>query len=239
MARPIRMTILDYHLLFAESVGAAFESDGYLVAHLDLHGPRTSLAGALAAVLRSAPRLVLLELDLGELGDGIRLVAPLTSAGVAVVVLTGNREPARWGECLRHGAKTVISKSCTLDEMRRTVRRVRDGLPAMPLSERAALIEAASRENEELRELRSRLERLTPRETEILAALMTGAQVSDIAKAHVVAVATVRTQVKTILAKMETTSQLAAVGAAYRANWRPLLDARTQIQEAQARLLVG
>jgi DNA-binding NarL/FixJ family response regulator len=39
----------------------------------------------------------------------------------------------------------------------------------------------------------------------------------------VVAEATVRTQVKSILAKLEVSSQLAAVGLAHRVGWRPPL----------------
>lgn len=50
---------------------------------------------------------------------------------------------------------------------------------------------------------------------------MRGAQVREIARESVVSEATVRTQVKAILAKLELSSQLAAVGAAYRVGWRP------------------
>ena len=42
----------------------------------------------------------------------------------------------------------------------------------------------------------------------------------DIAQTSVVSVATVRTQVKSILAKLEVSSQLAAVGLAHAVNWR-------------------
>jgi two-component system, NarL family, nitrate/nitrite response regulator NarL len=48
---------------------------------------------------------------------------------------------------------------------------------------------------------------------------MDGSQVRDIARTSVVSEATVRTQVKSILAKLETNSQIAAVGAAHRVGW--------------------
>ena len=53
---------------------------------------------------------------------------------------------------------------------------------------------------------------------------MKGRTVREIATLGVVSEATVRTQVKSVLAKLEVTSQLAAVGLAHQAGWRaPLL----------------
>ncbi|WP_141798823.1 response regulator transcription factor [Nocardioides sp. SLBN-35] len=126
-----------------------------------------------------------------------------------------------------------MSKSCNLDELTDTVRRVRDGMPAMPAIERQALVNEALQDQAEIHEIRARLERLTNRELDTLVALMTGAQVRDIARDRVVSEATVRTQVKNILSKLRTTSQLAAVGAAYRANWHPLTDRQTRFGSQQ------
>ena len=69
--------------------------------------------------------------------------------------------------------------------------------------------------------MRRKLELLTPREREVLAHLMLGRPVREIAHVSFVSEATVRTQVKSILAKLEVTSQLAAVGVAHRVEWRP------------------
>jgi two-component system nitrate/nitrite response regulator NarL len=51
--------------------------------------------------------------------------------------------------------------------------------------------------------------------------LTLGRPVREIALASFVSVETVRTQVKSILSKLEVTSQLAAVGAARMAGWHP------------------
>ena len=64
------------------------------------------------------------------------------------------------------------------------------------------------------------IETLTVREREVLAYLMKGQTVREIATECVVAEATVRTQVKSILAKLEVSSQLAAVGMANEIGWR-------------------
>ena len=58
---------------------------------------------------------------------------------------------------------------------------------------------------------RERLARLTPRERVVLDGLADGFRIHDIAAADVVSEATVRTQVKSILSKLEVRSQLAAV----------------------------
>ncbi|GAA3649334.1 response regulator transcription factor [Nocardioides ginsengisoli] len=216
----MRITIVDDHVLFAEAVGLTLESQGFAVRRIDLAVPGSSLAAVLAAVLRSGPRLVLLDLRLGRIGDGTSLVAPIVASGAVVVILTGSTDRAQWGECLRRGAQAVLVKSSSLDLVVATVRRVREGLPLMTLAERGVLIEAAELERLESNDLRDRLECLTHREMEVLGALMAGAQVREIARTSVVSEATVRTQVKAILAKLELTSQLAAVGAAFRVGWR-------------------
>ncbi len=222
--RGTRITIIDDHALFAESLAISLRSEGYTVRRVDLTANHSSLASVLAATLRTEPRVVLLDLDLGHIGDGLRIIDPLAATGVSVVVVTGSADRVRWGNCLRRGAKTVLPKSCPLDEVMSCVRRAADGLVLMAPDERSALMELAATELVQLQEIRERLERLTRREMEILGDLMHGHQVREIARRSVVSEATVRTQVKAILAKMDTNSQLSAVGAAYKVGWRPPED---------------
>jgi two-component system nitrate/nitrite response regulator NarL len=67
---------------------------------------------------------------------------------------------------------------------------------------------------------RVRLDRLTARERDVLGHLTLGRTVGDIAALEVLSQATVRTQVKSILAKLEVSSQIAAVGIAHHVGWR-------------------
>ncbi|QSR26880.1 DNA-binding response regulator [Nocardioides aromaticivorans] len=219
--RPVRITVIDPHVLFAHSLAMALDPEGFIVTVIDPGEQHASLATVLAAALRSAGRLVLLEHRLGPVGDGLRLVAPLTASGATVVLLTDTTDRARWGAAIHLGAKDVLHKTCSLEELADTARRVRDGLPLMSREQRATLIETARADGDESRATRVRLDRLTLREMEILGALMNGEPVQEIARTNVVAVATVRSQVKSILTKLELQSQIAAVGAAHRAAWRP------------------
>jgi DNA-binding NarL/FixJ family response regulator len=93
--------------------------------------------------------------------------------------------------------------------------------PVLAREDRERLIGEFRREQSVARDLRRKLESLTPRERSVLAHLMLGRPVREIAQVSFVSEATVRTQVKSILAKLEVTSQLAAVGAAHLVEWRP------------------
>lgn len=215
-----RVVIIDDHVLFAESLELAFGVEGYWVRRLAVPEPGGSTQGYLSAILRLRPNVVLLDLDLGVFGDGTRLIAPLTQAGVAVVVVTASIDKGRWGECLRYGARKVLPKTSPLNDILATVRRINEGLPVMGNDERAGLLDAWHKRRVEQRELTARLELLTAREREVLGHLTLGHTVRDIAMIGFVSEATVRTQVKSILAKLEVSSQLAAVGLAHHVGWR-------------------
>jgi two-component system, NarL family, nitrate/nitrite response regulator NarL len=62
-------------------------------------------------------------------------------------------------------------------------------------------------------------DRLTPREEEVLLALMSGAKARDICLQSFVSMPTVRSQIRAILTKLGVTSQLAAVALAYQSGW--------------------
>jgi DNA-binding NarL/FixJ family response regulator len=135
--------------------------------------------------------------------------------------MTGSTDRSRWGEAIRHGARTVLSKSRPLNDILSTVRRINQGLPVLAHEEREELLREWQRQRAEHQELLGRLNLLTAREGQVLGHLMQGRTVHDIAVAAVVSEATVRTQVKSILAKLEVSSQLAAVGLAHQVGWRP------------------
>ena len=215
-----RVLIIEDHVLFAESLELALSMEGYDVRRLPI-GRDESPAQLLAAAARARPRIVLLDLDLGLFGDGVRLIHPLAKAGANVVVVTASTDHARWGECLRHGARKTMSKSQPLNEILGVVRRLNQGLNVTDSKEREELLELWHEQRQEQEQLRQRLESLTTREREVLGHLMLGRPVRDIARLSVVSEATVRTQVKSILAKLEVSSQLAAVGLAHHVSWRP------------------
>lgn len=215
-----RILVVDDHVLFAESLELALTVEGYDVRRVEVPHEAGSSGTLLASLVRLRPRVVLLDLDLGGFGDGVRLVAPLAKAGVNVVVVTASSAKARWGEAVRQGARVVLPKSRPLNDILGTVRRINQGLPVMTHAAREELLEAWSDERSRTQELHDRIQTLTAREAQVLGHLMEGRTVHDIAALSVVSEATVRTQVKSILAKLGVSSQLAAVGIAHHIGWQ-------------------
>jgi len=215
-----RVLIIDDHVLFAESLELALSLEGYDARRLELPEDGGSMATIRSQALRANPRTVLLDLDLGRFGDGVNLIAPLARAGANVVVLTASEDLGRWGGCMRMGARKVLPKSGALQQALATVRRLHQGLPVVRREELEQLLDAWSRERRVNDDLRSKLDLLTPREREVLGALIEGRTVRTISQESVVSEATVRTQVKSILGKLEVSSQLAAVGMAHQVGWK-------------------
>jgi len=216
-----RVVVVDDHVLFAEALRVALRIEGYDVDRVDLDDRNLSSSQLLTRILRLRPGMVLLDLELGRGGDTTELVQPLTQAGVAVVIVTASTDRLRWGECLRFGARTVLPKSAPLESIRDTLRLISEGRPLPGRQEREQLVAEFHHQNARRQQIRSRLDRLSCREREVLGHLMAGRPVREIAQRSYVSEATVRTQVKSILAKLEVTSQLAAVGAAHETDWHP------------------
>jgi two-component system nitrate/nitrite response regulator NarL len=216
-----RVTLVEDHELFAEALDVALTLEGHEVHRVAISEDAMSAGRLIEAILRSRPRVVLLDLHLGASGNGARVVQPLSLAGIAVVVVTGNIDRARWGECLSFGARTVLPKSSPLNTILSTIRMIGEGRSVLDREQRDRLLACFHAERGRVVDSRARLESLTAREREVLDRLINGNQVRDIAQASYVSEATVRTQVKSILGKLGVSSQLAAVTFALHARWRP------------------
>ena len=216
-----RVLIIEDHVLFAESLELALSLEGYDVRTLALPEVGGSMSTLRSTALRSNARIVLLDLDLGRFGDGMSLIAPLARAGANVVVVTASTDRGRWGACVRQGARKILPKVRPLQEILSVVRRLHQGLPVMAPDELESLLDAWRSERAVTDDMRRRLELLTPREKQVLGYLIEGHNVREIARLGVVSEATVRSQVKSILSKLEVTSQLAAVGLAHHVYWQP------------------
>ena len=206
----MRVVVVEDHVLFAESLSLALGLEGHVVRRPAVRAKATA-NDLVAAVLRERPVVAIMDLDLGTRVSGADLVAPLTAAGVDVLVVTGSRDRAQWGRCLHDGAQAVVGKQAPLAEILATVRRLASGQLAMPRQRRDRLIAAWREEQGQTASARQRIARLTPRERAVLDELAEGRRIQDIAAADVVSPATVRTQVKSILSKLEVRTQLAAV----------------------------
>jgi two-component system, NarL family, nitrate/nitrite response regulator NarL len=217
-ARRPRVVIVERYALVAETFEIAIRATCEAIPVVTGHSGST--AAVVVEVLRSRPDVALVDMDLGPV-DCERLVEELAKAGVVVLVLTNHAgDEARSGECLRRGARGALDKQLGLRPVLQALQRAIARQPVIDPADARRLLVAARDEKTRDGQTRERLALLTAREGEVLRDLMRGASCSEIARERFVAEATVRTQVRSILGKLEVNSQLAAVAVAHYAGWR-------------------
>ena len=210
-----RLAIVDDHGLFAQSLGLALRAHGFAVS---VHAP-DHVQRLLADVLRDPPDVVLLDLQLGDDLHGLSLVPPLTAAGVRVLVVTGVTDRCELAATLEAGAVGYVAKSAPVEQLLETAVALARGAQVMSEGARHQLLAELRAWRAQDRLDHTPFQRLSPRERTVLAALVDGESVSDIAARAVVSVTTVRTQVRAILQKLAVGSQLEAVALAHRHGW--------------------
>lgn len=217
-----QVVIVEDHALVAETLRRALEQEGV---HARVVHPGTDIdadvdaEAVLAELVADGPDLVLLDLDLGPLGDSTGLVEPLTRAGIRVLVVTGSGDRLRIAAALRAGAIGFRSKGDGFDALLEGVRAALSSDRPLDPALRGELLEELLRHHDRRRRDLGPFDALTPREAETLQALCEGRSVAEIARARVVSETTVRSHVKSLLDKLGVHSQLAAVAAAARAGW--------------------
>lgn len=210
MTTRTRIVIVEDHRLLAETVGLALQVEGHDVVIADLTN-ELSLIGSIAA---DSATLILLDLELGGLKDATRFIPHLVSDGAAVLVVTGVRDRARLATTLEAGAVGVVAKDAPFDELLDTIQRAARGDSVIDPNVRYQLLAELREHRSTERRRHAPFESLTGRERQVLDALGQGKSVETIATEWVVSPATVRTQVRGILTKLDVNSQLAAVAKA-------------------------
>jgi two-component system nitrate/nitrite response regulator NarL len=213
----VAVLIVEDHTLLAQSLLIALNAEGCHAQVAELTDPATLLA----EVRASRPGVVLLDLDLGVLGDGVDLVKPLTELGARVLVVSGTTDRRRLAETVERGAVGFMSKTVHFEQLLATVLDVVAQRPVLSTAVRYELMA-------ELRRARATRSRdlapfmtLTPRERAVLAALAKGQRAEAIAADAGVSGATVRSQIRSVLAKLGVNSQLEAVALAWTIGWFP------------------
>jgi DNA-binding NarL/FixJ family response regulator len=204
--------VVDDHELVATSIVMSLRAEGVATHLCTARG----IAPILAEAERLDPGLVLLDLDLGRdcegnRVDGVDLVGPFMAAGWQVLVLSGSADHARIGAALDAGALAWVPKHAPFPTLLTSVREAVAGRPVMSPERRQKFIDLYHQRDAESRVLTEKLDRLTQREREVLAELARGRRAQAVADHFVVSLATVRTQIRAVLTKLEVGSQLEAV----------------------------
>jgi DNA-binding NarL/FixJ family response regulator len=211
-----RVLVIDDHALLAETLAAELRHAGCAVAAVR----GTTAAAVLAAVDDFGPDVALLDLYLDSAGGtSLPMIAPLVDRGVEVLVLTGATDELVLAQCIEAGAAAVLSKAAHFDVLLTTVIDAAHHHRVQPMAEHAEMLVRLRQAREAEWARLGPFQRLTPGESAVLVGLIEGRTAAEIAEQRTVSLATVRSQIRAILVKLDVTSQLAAVALAHRAGW--------------------
>ena len=213
----LTVLVVEDHALLAQSLVIALNAEGCRARVAELIDSATLLQ----QVRTDRPGVVLLDLDLGIFGDGVDLVQPLTELGARVLVVSGTTDELRLAETVEKGAVGFLSKTVPFEQFLSTVLDVVAQRPVLGTERRYELIaqlrSARAARSKDLAPFKT----LTPKELAVLAALAQGQRAETIARSLVVSPATVRSQIRSVLAKLGVKSQLEAVALAWTVGWFP------------------
>jgi DNA-binding NarL/FixJ family response regulator len=177
---------------------------------------------AVEGVARYSPQVALVDLRMPKL-DGLQATRQIHHQypATAVVILTIDDNDARALEAVQAGARGYLLKDASREVIIYTIRAVGRGgaLLRSELLPRAStsLTHVATEQRERFQGLVGPLERLTPREREVLYQVVQGHSNKAIAQALVISEDTVKKHVQSLMGKLEATSrtQLAVMAVQY------------------------
>jgi len=209
----IRVLVVDDHAVVREGLRAFLE----LQEGIEVVGEAADGREAVEAAARLRPDVILMDLVMPQL-DGIGAMRTLRESvpEARVIVLTSFLDDDKLLPALRLGAAGYLLKNARPEEVVRAVRAAHAGETLLDPVVAARLVETLAADGGE-----EPLDRLTPREHEVLVLLGRGFPNKLIARELGVAEKTVKTHVGHVLAKLGVTDRTQAAVVAVRAGLVP------------------
>lgn len=204
-----RILIVDDHALAREGLKAVLAAGGFdVVADVATGEEAVELAQTLV------PDVVLMDVRLGAGIDGLEATRRITSLALPckVLMLTLHDTPGYVREALASGAAGYVLKDTGIEELRAAVGQVIAGRSAIPLD----LIASAMQEGPRGSQPRDQLDKLTPREQQVLEHVSNGLTNKEIARVLAISPATVKVHVERIISKLGVADRTQAAVAAAR-----------------------
>lgn len=210
MSEEIRVMLVDDHVSFRQPLAfmLGWEPDISIVAQAG------TLAEARDLLLDTDQPVdvAIVDLDLPDgLGLGLMDVLRDLHPHAVVLILSAHSDEGRRARAIDAGAASVMHKSSPVEEILDAIRRLWQGDHLLSQREVLEALRLVRRERERDQETRLKIEKLTPKEREVLQALAEGLSDKGIAERLYVGVGTIRTHVRSILAKLEVQSRLQAL----------------------------
>lgn len=200
-AKGTRVLIVEDHQVVAEGLAALINDQ----TDMRVVGRAGSVAESVARAAELQPDLALIDFRLTDgtgvdAAAGIRQIRPDTK----LIFLTREDSDAARFAALESGASAFIHKSRAAQEVVDAIRKVAAGGSLFTPRSIAQLLNTR-------REVDSQLERLTPREKEVLRMMADGTASRDIAKKLGISYTTVRTHIRSLGSKLGVHSKLEAI----------------------------
>ncbi|MEW2272994.1 response regulator [Streptomyces sp. SID685] len=200
--RPVRILVCDDHAVVRAGLLALLHS----APDIEVVGEAGSGEEALALARKTAPDVVLMDLQLGAGIDGVETTRRLraTSPAPHVLVLTTYDTDADVTRAVAAGATGYLLKAERAEDLFTAIHAAARGRPALspPVADRV------------MSRLRDPRPTLTPRERDILAQLAQGLPNHAIARALFISEATVKTHLRRIYDKLGVDTRAGAVAVA-------------------------
>jgi NarL family two-component system response regulator LiaR len=209
VAEPIRVLVVDDHAVVREGLRAFLE----LQKGIEVAGEAGDGQEAIEAAARLRPDVILMDLVMPGV-DGVAAMRSLRESvpDARVIVLTSFLDDDKLMPALRSGAAGYLLKNAQPQELARAVRAAHAGEALLDPVVAARLVETLAAEHEE-----EPIDRLTPREREVLVLIGRGFPNKRIARELEVSEKTVKTHVGHVLAKLGVSDRTQAAVLAVRA----------------------
>jgi len=213
MTDPIRVLIIDDHRMFADALQLLLGGED----DIDMAAAASTAEEALEIAGTVLPDVVLMDIDLPGI-DGIEATRILRQRQpqARVVIITAFQQPDVIASAIDAGASGYVPKTHAADELVGVIRRAAAGEMVLPSKDIGAILGRLQKVREIRTDEGQLVARLTPRELEVLQLLADGKSTAVIAQSLFISPRTVRSHVKSVLAKLGAHSKLEAVTMALR-----------------------
>jgi DNA-binding NarL/FixJ family response regulator len=208
----LRVVVADDQTLVRSGFRMILTADG-----IDVVAEATNGAEAVAAVRRTRPDLILMDIRMPEV-DGLEATRRILSGSPGeprVLILTTFDLDRYVYAALSAGASGFLLKDVTPEQLVAAVRTVRSGDALLAPAITRRLVERFAHRDGETAAIHRDLASLTPREVEVLSLLARGLSNAELADRLHLSEATVKTHVARILAKLGLRDRVQAVIVAY------------------------
>jgi DNA-binding NarL/FixJ family response regulator len=211
--KPIRVLIVDDERTFGEALELALRHEKDLeVVHVSVDGD-----DAVRALDAHHPDVVLMDVAMPGM-SGIEATRRIKDEDpeAQVLILSGHEDPLLLARAVQAGAVGLLRKTEAVVNVASSVRRAYRGEPIHDEDEVETALRRLRHRRDQDADAQQRLERLTPREAQILEQMATGAAPDRIAQTLGMSPHTLRTHMQNILTKLGVHSKMEALVLAIR-----------------------